>query len=613
MDRKNFYSLLNGYELPSQSSSDARISYGKTFYAKQISGTRATRTPQTTRLGRILHQFGRAIYFIPCRGFGAFFLSFGLVTLLSHFAYYYFFESERDVFVPLVIGILSTILSIFLLASEKPLAIALQDGRLSEYLLYEFFCFRRVYRNRPTTKVSPFFAVLLGCAFAALGYFLTPQLLVTVLLGILFFTLSMSSPEFPFYLTLLLLPIIPLLAHPTTVLCTLVLVSFFSFARKVYSGNRVFSLEQYDILIFLFAAFYLLAGIFRGGSASLEAAPGFVILVLGYTLASNLIANSRHAHRAIGALLFSAAPVSAYGIYQYVLGLAENNWLDEGFAGLISGRIVSTFDNPNILAVYLLAIAVISFGFLMESAGAARKILYGTCFFLSGAALVVTWCRGAWIALLIAIPAYLCLRFFRRPGFLLTLFILLPLALYLMPEAMQLRLLSIFNLEDSSIAYRLSIFRSSFEMLKDHPLLGIGLGADTFYEQFAIYAEEGVVAPHSHNILLQIGCQAGIFPLLTFALLFLTRMRHLSIYSRYIRRGSMRTVTVFGTLALFALLIFGMTDYIWFAPPMYYLFFVLFGMGSASLRIAKEEADDRLNYHGDARRADSSVIDITLS
>jgi O-antigen ligase len=397
------------------------------------------------------------------------------------------------------------------------------------------------------------------------------------------------------------------------VLCTLVLVSFFSFARKVYSGNRVFSLEQYDILIFLFTAFYLLAGIFQGGRASFETALGFVILVLGYTLASNLIANSRHAHRAIGALLFSAVPVSAYGIYQYVLGLAENNWMDEGFAGLISGRIVSTFDNPNILAVYLLAISVISFGFLLGSEGAAKKTLYGICFSLATLALIFTWCRGAWIALLIAIPTYLCLRFFRRPGFLMTLLILLPLAFHLMPEAFQMRLLSIFDLSDSSIAYRLSIFRSSFEMLKDHPLLGIGLGADSFYEQFAIYAEEGVVAPHSHNVLLQIGCQAGIFPLLTFVLLFLSRMRHLSIYSRYIRRGSMRTVTTFGTLALFALLIFGMTDYIWFAPPMYYLFFVLFGMGSASLRIAKEEADDRLNYHGDARRADSSVIDITLS
>lgn len=614
MDRKILQGLLNGYVLPSQDSNDARISYGKTFYAKNISGIGGTRDYwQTTRLGRFLHELGRNIYFIPCRVFGAFFLSLGLVTLLSHFAHYYFFEDGQDVFIPLVIGILETILSIFLLVSEKPLAIALQDGRLSEYLLYEFFCFRRVYRNRKATKLSPFFAAFLGCALAALGYFITPQLLMLVLFGLLFIVLSFSSPEFPFYLTLLLLPLFPLFEHATIILGAFVLISFLSFVRKVYSGNRVFALEQYDLLIFLFAAFYLAAGFFRGGRDSSESALGFVILLLGYPLASNLISNRRHAHRAVGALLFSAIPVSIYGIYQYVFGFAEDGWMDESFSGLISGRITATFDNPNILAVYLLAIAVISFGFMTESKGAAKKMFYGLCFLLSLAALVFTWCRGAWIALLIAIPAYLCLRFFRRPGFLMSLIFLIPILLILMPEALQQRLLSVLNLADSSIAYRLSIFRSSFAMLKENLLLGIGLGADIFYDQFRIYAEEGVIAPHSHNLLLQIGCQAGIFPLFTFFLLFTTRMRHLSIYSRYIRHGSMRIVTVFGTLALFALLIFGMTDYIWFAPPMQYLFFVLFGMGSASLRIAKEEADDRLNYHGDARRSDSSVIDITLA
>ena len=169
------------------------------------------------------------------------------------------------------------------------------------------------------------------------------------------------------------------------------------------------------------------------------------------------------------------------------------------------------------------------------------------------------------------------------------------------------------DLNDSSIAYRLSIFRSSLSLLADNLLLGIGLGADTFYQAFMPYAEEGVVAPHSHNLLLQIGCEAGIFPLIIFILLFLSRMRHLSAYSHYIRHGSTRSITVFSTLALFALLIFGLTDYIWFAPPMYYLFFFLFGTGSASLRIAKEEADSQRSYRGDANRADFSAIDINLS
>ena len=71
MDRKTLHGLLNGYVLPSRDSNDARISYGKTFYAKSISGGGA-HDFQTTRIGRFLHNLGRAIYFIPCRAFTAY-------------------------------------------------------------------------------------------------------------------------------------------------------------------------------------------------------------------------------------------------------------------------------------------------------------------------------------------------------------------------------------------------------------------------------------------------------------------------------------------------------------------------------------------------------------
>ncbi len=611
MDRKVIKGLLTGYEIPDEKNGSSRAHRRKTYYSKRISGNGTA--GDTPWLVLRLRKFWRSLYFIPCRIFGTFFLSLGLVTLLSHFAYYYFLQESPNVFVPLVIGVLETILSVFLLVSEKPLAIALQDGRLSEYLLFDFFCFKRVHRAQPPTKVSAFIAVMLGCVLATVGYFITPQLLLALLGGILFVVLSFSTPEFPFFLTLLLLPFLPLLPHPTAILCALVLISFISFVRKVYSGNRVFALEQYDLLILLFAAFYLVAGILRGGQASQMATPGFVILTLGYTLAGNLITNRRLAHRAVGALLFSSVPVSVLAIYQYVFGLVQNRWLDEGFAGFVRGRACGTFDNPNIFAVYLLAITVISFGFLLESEGVTKKLLNAICFFLAAIALILTWCRGAWIALLITIPAYLCLRFLRRPGLLLSFIFLLPCAFLLMPEALQLRLLSVVDFNDSSIAYRLSIFRSSLSLLADNLLLGIGLGADTFYQAFMPYAEEGVVAPHSHNLLLQIGCEAGIFPLIIFVLLILTRMRHLSVYSHYIRRGSTRSVTVFSTLALFALLIFGLTDYIWFAPPMYYLFFFLFGAGNASLRITKEDADSQRSYRGDSSRADFSAIDINLT
>ena len=55
----------------------------------------------------------------------------------------------------------------------------------------------------------------------------------------------------------------------------------------------------------------------------------------------------------------------------------------------------------------------------------------------------------------------------------------------------------------------------------------------------------------------------------------------------------------------------------WFADvsrdmSVYALFFLVFGMSTASLRISKNEYEDRQRYFGDNRRVDSSDADITL-
>ena len=56
-----------------------------------------------------------------------------------------------------------------------------------------------------------------------------------------------------------------------------------------------------------------------------------------------------------------------------------------------------------------------------------------------------------------------------------------------------------------------------------------------------------------------------------------------------------------------------MTENIFANPVTIYLFFVLFGIGSATLRLAKQDRDERLIYYGDDRSADASVADILIS
>ena len=63
---------------------------------------------------------------------------------------------------------------------------------------------------------------------------------------------------------------------------------------------------------------------------------------------------------------------------------------------------------------------------------------------------------------------------------------------------------------------------------------------------------------------------------------------------------------------LFALIFLGSTEYIWADNPSFYLFWCVFGIGSASLRISKRQLDDRVLYYEDTRDVDYSAIDIEI-
>ena len=59
-------------------------------------------------------------------------------------------------------------------------------------------------------------------------------------------------------------------------------------------------------------------------------------------------------------------------------------------------------------------------------------------------------------------------------------------------------------------------------------------------------------------------------------------------------------------------MIYGVFNYVWADMTMYYLFWCVFGLGSAVLRISKQEFDDRVAYFSDGSAEDSSSIDITI-
>ena len=84
-------------------------------------------------------------------------------------------------------------------------------------------------------------------------------------------------------------------------------------------------------------------------------------------------------------------------------------------------------------------------------------------------------------------------------------------------------------------------------------------------------------------------------------------MQHL-----YIRSSQLERVSNLSGACLLGFIAFGMVNYIWSDMSAYYLFWCIFGIGSATMRVAKRDYDDRVIYYEESSAFDSSVIDIEI-
>lgn len=610
--------LLSGYERGEPLLSGARATHllGRNFYAKRISGfsfVRRRHSWQNTRFFQSISRFLKSIVYISCRSVGFFLLSFGLLTLLLHFSMYYTTEGA-DVFFPLIVGCVGALLAVPLLISGQPLCLVLQRIPLTDTLFFEFFCLRRMHPAEAVASLSGTVSALCGAGVALFGFFVSMPAALFFPPAILFFFLSLSAPEFPFFVTLILLPYLPMLPHPSAALTALVLCGLLSFLRKVARGNRVCCLEQYDAVLILFALTLLIGGALAGLSSFRTA--GYLILLLsGYTFAGNLISNRRLVDGIFHALIYASVPISLFAVYQVIAGKESYVWFGRRISGLVNGHATGTFDTPDIFAVYLLAVIILTVSRALDRQRTdVLRVSFLLLAALQTAALVLTGLRAAWVALFFALLAYAVLKTARRhPGLFLALLAVLPYAIFALPEKARSWCLSALSPVAEGTADFFTQTKASLRLFCDHLFHGVGVGSDAFRTALSEYLPGGVASSDTANLFLEIGCEAGIFALLFFLLLLVVRARHLSFYARFLSSASVGTHAVAVTVALVALLVLGMTENVFASPLMFYLFFVLFGIGSATLRLAKKDRDERLIYYGDDRSADASVADILIS
>ncbi len=569
-----------------------------------------THSPLAGFFGRV----GDMLRYTETRAYGILFSTFGLYTVLV-FVIRYFAQWARDgKESALITGVAVTLLSIPLLFSARPIYVTMQESRLLNAFFYRLIGLPQYpYVKKKTLTINSTVAFLIGSLFGIICFFVHPLYLVIGLLGIAVFLLLFFSPELCLYSALALCPFFFLFERPTFLLATLVLIGTVSYLFKLLLGKRTFSFKPLDLTVLLLGAMYTVAALFtHGGAASSAEAILYAILLLGYFLSANLLNSSSAIQRAITAITIGGVATALLGLYQQFAGRAVADWLDNAAYDYIGGRITAAFGNPNILATYLILLfpfvtaGILKKGRLRERAGSL--LLFG----LFMAAIILTWSRGAWIGVILSLAIFL---FAYNPA---TMYIWVPaaigsfVALQHFGSAVASRLNSAFSLlGDSSISYRVSTWQGAYEMAKEHLLGGIGVGQEAFSAVYPYYALSGIeAAPHAHNLLLQYLCEFGLIGPLLLLLFTVTFFQCVISHQHEETNGTLRLYSLAAGGGILAVLIFGLTDHVFYNARIFFLFFAVAGIAAAISRVGKIERQRNTPLHDIG--AKTYAIDIAL-
>ena len=557
-------------------------------------------------LFRLTAELKSLLAYTSIRGYGLFLMAFGLVSLIVNFLKVYLGEGDNAPLGIMIAQIACAIIGILSVVSDKPLAIALQDFALTDFIFFEFFCIKRVHRKTEERGVPSFVGMFLGMLLAVLTWFVPPNIMFISIIGVTYAYVVMLSPEFSMFSTFLLLPYLSMFDNHEIILSFFVVLNLISFARKVVLGRRVLYIEQYDVCILIFLLFVLISGIFVKGTESFTNSLVMIVLASGYTLSGCIVANRRLADCLINALIFSSVPVSLLTCVQFVLFISEHPISE--FRG-----VSATFSSVSVLSVYLLISLIFSVYFVKSRRSRAAKSLYGFISVLILASLAMTADLWVMCVAIIAFLAYIISKHVKLFGIVASIFALLGSVLAVLPgrvivKMAEIEILAPFGLD--AYASRWAIAR---KMLLSNFFTGIGIGDDCFVAELGKHGTAGAYFTDSGSFFLEVAVEAGIFALIALIFIFIIRARHRIVYVLYVKNSQMSTLSKFTTVATASLIGLGAFNYIWSDMSMYFLFWCIFGVGSAALRISKQEHDDRMGYYSDGRSADASSIDVNIS
>jgi O-antigen ligase len=238
----------------------------------------------------------------------------------------------------------------------------------------------------------------------------------------------------------------------------------------------------------------------------------YMQVALIFLLMVNTVTSPRRVERICWVIVLAFGYVSARVVFDYLRGVN----LIEGHRA--RGPVGGFFENPNDLALNLAAFLPLTLMYVKRPGPLAKRALCAVFAVLMLAAIVFTKSRTGFIGTVAMLLVFVIVARLVTPRNIMIGIIAGIVILPALPSSFWQRMQGIIDPtqdETGSREERRLLMEQAWGIFLDNPLTGIGAG------QFKNYAPEGQQKKWrvTHNALLQVGAEVGVFGLVTFAFL----------------------------------------------------------------------------------------------
>ena len=280
---------------------------------------------------------------------------------------------------------------------------------------------------------------------------------------------------------------------------------------------------------------------------SLLELPLFLTGPILYFIVVNNIKGEHQINRLLTALLIISSLLGIYGIFQY-------NGIDFAFwkGNIARSQVFGLFGNVNYFAEYMIVPLPLAISLFFACRNRVHKVLLLVGILVMGGSLILTFTRGSYLAIGISSTFMFFLYLVSRgKGFIkehkkifiiILAFIILVTFLFALPNPLNKSGTVISKIKSrisisqftkgSSLKRRIAIWGFTTMIIKDHPILGSGLGTFkynslNYQAKFFDQGENRRLYPYGiadkvHNEYLQLGAELGMLGLGIFLWLLIT-------------------------------------------------------------------------------------------